>query len=380
MKLLGNSDSLIKRVGISLERSSELKISFKFKGFFKSTYVNDTLDVLVNYNSLGKIDFMKIQISSTKNATFYQINSKRYVIKNNELFEDDVARNFILNYNIYEYLLITKGYYNVYETELPSTIKVNTSKKNNLTHTKITKRDVTNIDTITCEIKTLLTQNRNNQLICFSKKTSIFKDFDETVFNTIKSNYFYDTLNTVKYNIYSSFKRDSVNSVIRKTENQNTSVNIDSIKNSLLDNRLRESNNFKLTNFTIKSLTNDKITDLKSLINDYILVKLTYISCAPCVISIPDFEKINLEFGKKIPIINVNVLDDKKSIASFNKKQSIKVKTYYNTELIKMLRPDVTIYPTFLLLNNNLEVLFKFDGYNKNLKKILSEELKKLNL
>lgn len=97
------------------------------------------------------------------------------------------------------------------------------------------------------------------------------------------------------------------------------------------------------------------------------LYEYWHTSCYPCILSIPDLERLQKKYSEKLKIIGVNQIDkDRQKIQNFIKKHQI---TY---EILLTDNDTLTYsYPTYFLINANRKILVREEGYNKKVIKSL---------
>jgi len=111
--------------------------------------------------------------------------------------------------------------------------------------------------------------------------------------------------------------------------------------------------------------------DLKDKVAQFTILDFWYSSCYPCIKSIPGVVKIANEFGPKgVPIYGVNTIDNAiKGKARLDKFFLHNPMPYQTIMIDPDLRNNVPVnaFPTFLILDDHYQVVFKEDVYNPNL-------------
>lgn len=127
----------------------------------------------------------------------------------------------------------------------------------------------------------------------------------------------------------------------------------------------------------LKPLKNSEMISFDSLKEEYILVNFWASWCIPCRIELPEIEKLQKEYkGNKLKIIAISLDDEKKKAEDFLKKFDISLPFYY---LEKKYHSSLLIsgIPANFLINSNMEVLKKWEGYDpsiiKEIKKIVGK-------
>lgn len=97
------------------------------------------------------------------------------------------------------------------------------------------------------------------------------------------------------------------------------------------------------------------------------LYEYWHTSCYPCILSIPDLERLQKKYPKKLKIIGVNQVDkDSLRVLNFIKNHHI------NYEILLTDFDSLTYsYPTYFLINANRKILAREEGYSKKVIKNL---------
>ncbi len=114
-------------------------------------------------------------------------------------------------------------------------------------------------------------------------------------------------------------------------------------------------------------------TSLSSVLEEkkLILLDFWYISCPPCIKSIPVINEIKNNYDKsKIDVIPVNCIDKVELIRKFVNKNKINFNDQYIAEKEVLEKLKIGSFPTFILLNNQGHELGRVEGIN-NLKENL---------
>jgi thiol-disulfide isomerase/thioredoxin len=125
-------------------------------------------------------------------------------------------------------------------------------------------------------------------------------------------------------------------------------------------------------------INKDQKTELPSS-DQIILLDFWYMSCYPCLKSIPKIKQLQEEYPNELNIISLNPYDEKRLglVESFIKRQKITYPVIFpNKEFIENL--NVVCYPTFVLMDSKRNIKYISYGVKDNLYDILKERIEEL--
>lgn len=362
-----NPDTVISCVGASKVKSAYLKVVFKQKKFFEKKTTTDTLEIYYVKDDSRKNKLIKFIALSNKNIIFYKIDTTIFLSNKGSLIENEESKKYPENYFIYELISFDRLQKELLSSELPNSVKLNCKKSGKYTRVNIEKRDKTNLDTVTALINYSFEINQDNNVTRYKSQINLFQEYQTQELIVLKSRYLYDYNSEIKNLILHESSVFSHTVIQHQNKNEVTLSN-NSIKNN------EHLHDFKLS--PIKDTS--KSIYLSNLVTGYTFLKFTYNSCAPCIISIPAVESMFSKWENKIKFFTINVLNSYDEIQRFNKKYKSRIETYYNGNLKKEISHIITDYPTFLIIDKDLNVIFIHEGYTKDLEKILDDEIKKI--
>lgn len=109
---------------------------------------------------------------------------------------------------------------------------------------------------------------------------------------------------------------------------------------------------------------------LRDIQSDYIILDFWYSSCYPCIKSIPLVSNIARKYDRKyVEVYGANMIDNQNKSKSRLDKFFINNPMPYPTLMLDNNRYSQLnlSYPTFIILNDHLEVVYYETGYNENL-------------
>lgn len=104
--------------------------------------------------------------------------------------------------------------------------------------------------------------------------------------------------------------------------------------------------------------------DNKNIEGEYFFVDLWFINCPGCIKSHDLLNWISEQPNNKIGIIGINDIDNKESIEKYISKKGIR----YDKMIPSIKFNSELPYPTFLILNKNLDILKIWEGYSEEIK------------
>ena len=113
-------------------------------------------------------------------------------------------------------------------------------------------------------------------------------------------------------------------------------------------------------------LNNGNTVQLKDLKGKVILLDFWYRGCLPCLKATPDLIKLQEEFKNDLVVIGINDIDNKEDISNYYayKKNTNFLSTYKTSSNISK-RLKVNVFPTFIIINQNGEIVKREIGFNK---------------
>lgn len=135
----------------------------------------------------------------------------------------------------------------------------------------------------------------------------------------------------------------------------------------------------KAINFEGEILGEREKRDMKSFKDKIIVLDYWFVSCYPCIKSIPFINKLHTTFaGEDLVVLGVNIVDEKKQrIQDFVRN----FKVEYPIFLTGKNPYNVKSFPTVIVINKDKEIIYTAEGYNEKRKadllKIIEEELKR---
>lgn len=113
--------------------------------------------------------------------------------------------------------------------------------------------------------------------------------------------------------------------------------------------------------------------------NTIILADFWYMSCYPCLKSIPQIKELQKDYPNELQVIGFNPYDESRKdlLNDFIKKQNITYPTLFpDIEFIKKI--NIFRYPTFILIGKDNNVKFIHYGATDDLYNVLKKEISKL--
>lgn len=116
-------------------------------------------------------------------------------------------------------------------------------------------------------------------------------------------------------------------------------------------------------NMNLSKLQGDSI-HLKTLAAKYYLLDFWYIGCVPCMKALPYLEDIHVKYPQ-IEVLGINVSNKLlNEVEAFAKKNSVEYKMFSKSDFKYSIR---ITYPTFVLLDKDLNILYVKSGFHKSL-------------
>ncbi|HRW62432.1 MAG TPA: TlpA disulfide reductase family protein [Bacteroidales bacterium] len=115
-----------------------------------------------------------------------------------------------------------------------------------------------------------------------------------------------------------------------------------------------------------------------------ILLDFWYFSCYPCLMTIPDLNKLYEKYNKKgLVVLGLNYIDNTSKerrdyVMNYLNKNNITYPILWSDRIIDSSY-NVSAYPTLYLLNNKKKIIYSHEGYNKDLVNKL-DSIIKINL
>jgi peroxiredoxin len=111
------------------------------------------------------------------------------------------------------------------------------------------------------------------------------------------------------------------------------------------------------------STTEGETIRLSELKGKVVLLDFYYKGCFPCMLAIPELQKLHEQFKDSgLMVIGMNPIDSAEEIAEFKKKRSV---TYPSIIATKELAEEYNVsgYPTFYLIDKAGKIIFRQSGY-----------------
>lgn len=128
---------------------------------------------------------------------------------------------------------------------------------------------------------------------------------------------------------------------------------------------------------TLVSSTGDSIS-LDKIEADLLLIDFWFMSCVPCLKSIPHLQELSDKYkskGFKVVGINCHDIANKESVVKKLKKKGISYSNFFaDKSILKQL--DINAFPTFIIVDKNQKVIYTEGGIGKNFESIIEEKLK----
>ena len=141
-----------------------------------------------------------------------------------------------------------------------------------------------------------------------------------------------------------------------------------------------QTNKENTTNFPAEFyLNNDKKVTLNDLNGKVILLDFWYRGCFPCLKATPDLIQLQEEFKDYLVIIGINDIDDKEDVTGYLDYKKTNFFSTYKTNKSITKSLNVTVFPTFLILNQKGELVkteigFDKEEIHKTIKSLLKEK------
>ncbi|RLD20480.1 MAG: hypothetical protein DRI69_06210 [Bacteroidetes bacterium] len=101
----------------------------------------------------------------------------------------------------------------------------------------------------------------------------------------------------------------------------------------------------------------------------FVLLDFWFVSCYPCIKSLPQIDKLKSEFIENLSVISINTIDPVDRIEKFYRKRAINGSVY--TDILPNSM-TVTSYPLFVLLNSDKTIIWAGYGFSEDLFRTVS--------
>jgi thiol-disulfide isomerase/thioredoxin len=143
-------------------------------------------------------------------------------------------------------------------------------------------------------------------------------------------------------------------------------INKENIKNKLYNNNLTKGDT--IPKFILYDYINKKNVRYYELNNKIALIDFCYISCAPCIQSIPMLNRLNTKFKDKgLDVFGVDIYNnDTLNIKTHLKRFNINYPIYFSLERNIANNINIEYYPTLLIIDlESRKIIFSKSGYDK---------------
>jgi thiol-disulfide isomerase/thioredoxin len=109
-----------------------------------------------------------------------------------------------------------------------------------------------------------------------------------------------------------------------------------------------------------------------------ILLDITAIGCAACVLSVPPLNKLHEKYkGTDVAIVSINLSDTRDAIVKFREKNHVDYPVCVNGKTIK-LAYHISAIPTFYVINKQGIISEAYDGFFENFEQEVSSKIEGL--
>jgi thiol-disulfide isomerase/thioredoxin len=126
-----------------------------------------------------------------------------------------------------------------------------------------------------------------------------------------------------------------------------------------------------IVNMNLETLSGIKLDSvLKTLNSKYYLVDFWYMACPPCIESIPAIKRLHSSFDiNDLAILSINLVDHNQDmITKYLEHNELPFQTYFKNGAEEYpIDAYISSYPTFLLLNENGELVERIIGHSESL-------------
>lgn len=116
---------------------------------------------------------------------------------------------------------------------------------------------------------------------------------------------------------------------------------------------------------SLQVISEGKSVEIKTDTNRFILLDFWYVSCLPCIESIPQLNQLATRFPSQLKVYSINGFDKESTVKKFKYKHQF-LSESFGIKSDNFKRMNIKSFPTFILIAPNGKIVLVQNGFNDN--------------